>query len=395
MLTVAALGFAAFVFVSYGKGKPVKFLSDETDTVTFGATEEEKKQYLDKEITETYENLAEPYSEYIYTIPGDIKIDCAEGGSDGEITDYYYQVNNFTSFEYEDFSCREIFKDAIEISKYNGTEKNVVIPASINGKTVRYIGEGAFAEGELTSDEKISSHEIESITIPDSVLYIGDSAFYSCEKLKDIVFPKKLVYIGQYAFAHCESIISLNIPACEVFGEESFGGCGSLTSLTLPEDTVLLLRGAFCSCPIKELSLNEKLEFINCAFEDTDVENVTIPSGVKVIFCGFSNCKKLEKITFEEGDTPLYSVYDFVSECTALREIHFPARLVELDTISESCLKMIRLSDIYFAKADIDGIGESDLNVTGIKRIHAPSGGNIEDYCRYRLRMIFTPTDES
>ncbi len=95
--------------------------------------------------------------------------------------------------------------------KYNGKGENVVIPDG-----VRIIADGTFA-GRLT---------IESVTVPDSVEYIGNSAFRSCAKLGEVVFVDgSLPVMGENAFDGCpveasDIIGNLTVDAREMFYSE-------------------------------------------------------------------------------------------------------------------------------------------------------------------------------
>jgi hypothetical protein len=74
----------------------------------------------------------------------------------------------------------------LTISKYKGSAKNIVIPATLYGLPVTSIGEEAFTENQLTS-----------VTIPDSVIFIGDRAFgYS--QLTSITIIAEDVYVYYY-----------------------------------------------------------------------------------------------------------------------------------------------------------------------------------------------------
>ncbi len=73
--------------------------------------------------------------------------------------------------------------------KYNGNGGNIVIPDG-----VRIIGDGVFA-GRLS---------IESVSFPESVEYIGNSAFRSCAHLGEISFSGSVLpVIGENSFAGC------------------------------------------------------------------------------------------------------------------------------------------------------------------------------------------------
>ncbi|MDR3595419.1 leucine-rich repeat protein [Clostridium sp.] len=76
-------------------------------------------------------------------------------------------------------------------------DKSYIIP---NG--VASIANGAFQDCNLTS-----------ITIPSSVISIGDSAFFYCRNLTSVNIPNSVTSIGANAFETCTSLISMTIPS--------------------------------------------------------------------------------------------------------------------------------------------------------------------------------------
>jgi len=98
----------------------------------------------------------------------------------------------------------------LTVINYYGKEKNVVIPAAVNGKPVTGIGEKAFywkgltgvtiPNGVITIGKgTFQSNEFSSINIPNSVTNIGDSAF-SDNQLTSITIPNSVITIGESAF---------------------------------------------------------------------------------------------------------------------------------------------------------------------------------------------------
>src|SRR5690625_4944811 len=79
-----------------------------------------------------------------------------------------------------DFEWSIINGNEVEIDKYVGSSKDVVIPNEIDGKEVTKIGINAFVSYNL---------ELESVDIPDSVTEIGTSAFVN-NNLKSVVIPR-------------------------------------------------------------------------------------------------------------------------------------------------------------------------------------------------------------
>ena len=111
-------------------------------------------------------------------------------------------------------------KTDIEITKYNGSDKNVVIPSEIDGYIVKAIGDRAFMNivvvkgaeatettpaGQDTTECKKST--IETVTIPETVTTIGAYAFASAsDNFKSVVIPGTVTTIGDYAFGYNATI---------------------------------------------------------------------------------------------------------------------------------------------------------------------------------------------
>ncbi len=83
-----------------------------------------------------------------------------------------------------------IQSSAEESSAYFGNDKDVVIPNSINGILIGAIGENAF----------LGNKNINSVTIPVSVVYISTNAFAECENLSTMYS-----YCGSYAKTFAEN----------------------------------------------------------------------------------------------------------------------------------------------------------------------------------------------
>ena len=71
-----------------------------------------------------------------------------------------------------------------------------------------------------------------SVTIPNSVTSIGNSAFAFCSNLTSVTIPNSVTSIGGYAFQRCSSLTSVTIPnSVTSIGDYAFSGCSSLTSI--------------------------------------------------------------------------------------------------------------------------------------------------------------------
>ena len=64
------------------------------------------------------------------------------------------------------------------------------------------------------------------ITLPASLMYIGDYAFNNCGTLKSLVLPEGVINIGNHAFDNCNNLTSINIPSkVSSIGEYAFYDC--------------------------------------------------------------------------------------------------------------------------------------------------------------------------
>ena len=88
----------------------------------------------------------------------------------------------------------------LKIDKYTGDSQYVVIQAYYDGLPVKEIGDSAFYRSNIIS-----------VSIPDTVVYIGHMVFQECTNLTTATLPRDLKYLGYYAFDNCKNLSSLLI----------------------------------------------------------------------------------------------------------------------------------------------------------------------------------------
>ena len=98
---------------------------------------------------------------------------------------------------------------------------------------------GAYKDNRFLALRKRELNEYE---VKEGVAIIGDRAFYDA-KLRTVTLPNSLRAIGQSAFAGCKNLADVALPeGLEVIKDTAFRDCESLAELTLP--STLLEVGA-------------------------------------------------------------------------------------------------------------------------------------------------------
>jgi len=153
------------------------------------------------------------------------------------------------------------------ITKYEGWDANVVIPARIGSVTVRAIGPRAFESNDLTG-----------VTIPAGVTSIGERAFAN-NQLTTITIPSSVTSIGNEAF-RSNRLTNITISGNNVsIGSSAFRD-NQLTSVTISGNGVNIGSSAFVNNQVTSLTITGNVSsFGNEAFRNNRLTNITIPGN--------------------------------------------------------------------------------------------------------------------
>src|SRR5690606_25637813 len=120
-------------------------------------------------------------------------------------------VEGEVEYDIEDF---EFNKETKTIESYKGDKSEVVIPPMIDGVEVLKIGAESF-----------KGKSLEYIYIPESVVEIGEMAFYGCNRLRVIRMGLNIEVVGEFAYANSNlEKIKLNEKIAEEYGNFAFYG---------------------------------------------------------------------------------------------------------------------------------------------------------------------------
>ena len=223
--------------------------------------------------------------------------------------------NDESSFNVNDISFRIIDDDKklVEVITSTIEQHNleIIIPETVeyngNNYTVTSIGPRAFFEGIFAKKTAI-------ITMPNSITTVNDSAFYSDGiTIKNI--PDNIKYIGYAGF--CFSQLPKGIEALpesiEYIGGSAFSGCDLSNLKTLPSKISVINEFTFSQSKIENLSLGEKIDSIMPnAFHSSGLKSISLPASL--VFIGdsaFMGCNSLKSITVDDKNK-LFSAKDNV-----------------------------------------------------------------------------------
>ena len=193
-------------------------------------------------------------------------------------------------------------------------------------------GELSYSEASAVSDigtvfgwsEITSFDELQYFT---GLTSIGEYAFGGCSSLTSVTIPNGLTSIGDNAFAYCSALTSVIIPNnVSSIGGGAFSGCSSLTFITIPNSVTSIGDWAFSGCssltsvtiPNSVTSI-EAYTFRNCS----GLISIEIPGSVTSIGNNaFEGCSVLTYVEIPNSVTTIG--YMAFMDCSSLTSIEIP-----------------------------------------------------------------------
>lgn len=229
------------------------------------------------------------------------------------------------SFEDEPFNY-DLYEDYVVLTKYTGTELDVVIPSEIDGVKVTTIGSSCFNDLEtkvvsvkipdsITTIEESAffyADALVSIEIPDSVTSLGARAFSWCNALENVTFGKGITAIPEYCFNHCASLKTLDLPSwITKIGTRAFSYCDNLVEFTVESNITELGNMVYYSCPLLKYVIfdNPNPVLGEGLFAECPELAVIAPENSQVMeYCRnnglrFSTSKDIEAVILEKNDS--------------------------------------------------------------------------------------------
>ena len=172
--------------------------------------------------------------------------------------------------------------DSIEITGFNNSISDVVIPSEIEGLPVTAISVGAFYLSTITS-----------IEVPDSVTSIGEMAFLGCTSLKSVKLSTGVAKIDKNAFGSCSALQEIQVAK----DNPNFSSLNGVL-YSKKQDTLVIYPAAKTDAAY--IIPSGVTSVAMYAFsENPYLETLTIPNSlIKVGDSAFYNCKNLRAVSY-------------------------------------------------------------------------------------------------
>lgn len=273
-----------------------------------------------------------------------------------------------------DFSYQILEDDTLCITAYLGGGGEVSIPAEIEGKTVTTLGDELFWYME----------EVTSVSLPESLEYIGARVFQSCTSLTKVELPNSVAEIGDACFLGCSSLAEINVPSNLVyvgafaFDETpwvtQFDGCTSIIlggrvfykyladedKVVVPDGVVCISDNAFESKSLSFVKIPDSVAFVGdfCFYNCQNLKEIKLPSEIYYLgeyslgfTQGVSDVEAVEGFTIYADENSLGAQYaqTFETELKAITEFEEPEDLPE----AEVCVPTAEIRDADTAQKSL------------------------------------------
>ena len=185
------------------------------------------------------------------------------------------------------------------ITAYKGEDTEITIPEQIGKAIVTELDAEVFSIRAKRISNAETRKKITKIIIPETVVKIGNGAFWGCESLTEISIPDSVTHMGTHMFTRCTSLkaVKLSVNHVGEIADHFFSDCKKLKTLIVPAGITELGLCAFSFCSgLKEIHIFKGTKRFEFSWLDR-LKGLTIyaPKGSAA-----EKYAKEKKINFEE-----------------------------------------------------------------------------------------------
>ena len=161
---------------------------------------------------------------------------------------------------------------------------------------------------------------VTDVNIPETIMYIGESAFSGCSAIDEISLPN-LIKVDDGAFENCINLQRVLFADNAEMGSHIFYNDLKITDLSLPYGDKL----SDLFSPSSDFSVDE--------YDIPEIENYTFMDGpTEIVSSMFENVTTLKTVVFNSTITTIGS--KAFRGCTSLTAVDFPLNIVEIKSLT-------------------------------------------------------------
>lgn len=178
---------------------------------------------------------------------------------------------------------------------------------------------------------------LKTVVILEGAEGIADYAFWNCRFITSLTIPDSLLYVGVDAFSTLDDCLFELDNGVEYLGEWAVGFDNSdIENIVLRDDTVGIAGNAFGNCGASSIYIPDSVKSIcTMAFDGADFNNITFGSNSQLVFIGaraFQNCNQLTSITLPGGVTSIGE--RAFQGCDVITELNFDGTVEQWNAIN-------------------------------------------------------------
>ena len=259
--------------------------------------------------------------------------------------------------------------DSIEITGFDNSISDVVIPSEIEGLPVTAISVGAFYLSTITS-----------IEVPDSVTSIGEMAFLGCTSLKSVKLSTGVAKIDKNAFGSCSALQEIQVAK----DNPNFSSLNGVL-YSKKQDTLVIYPAAKTDAAY--IIPSGVTSVAMYAFsENPYLETLTIPNSlIKVGDSAFYNCKNLRAVSYNGTEEEWNQItIGLLNEKLTGANIQYQERIIG-DVNADGAFT---ISDVVLLQKWLLSVPDTQLADWKAADFNGDQTLNVFDLCQMRYNLL-------